>query len=193
MRVVRLLGALAGLALTACDHPHPAAPSASTDPRVQRSVLSAQEDEDLGSVSGAGQYDINGLIVTFSLHAEVEQNGKGEGEFTIYADEGGGLVVDFEGKVTCLAIDPVNHRAWIGGKIKENRSTDPDLLTDIHRKSRDIWFRVLDEPTGDRSTFVGFEGSAGFITSEEYCAGRPWPAGNARTWPVVSGGIMVRP
>ena len=76
-----------------------------TDQRLQRSVVSAQEDEELGSANGAGQYDINGLIVTFSLNAEVERNGKGEGDFTIYADEGGGLVVDFEGKVTCLAID----------------------------------------------------------------------------------------
>jgi len=190
MRVVCLLGALASVALTACDQPPPVDPSARTDQRLQRSVVS---DEDLGSASGAGQYDINGLIVTFSLDAEVEKNGKGEGEFTIYADEGGGLIVDFEGKVICLAIDPVNRRAWIGGKIKENRSTDPDLLTKIHKQGRDIWFRVLDQPSGDRSTFVGFEGSAGFITSEEYCAGRPWPADNARTWPVVSGGITLRP
>lgn len=187
MRCVCLLGAVASVALLACDQPPPVDPSARTDPRLQRLEGS------LGSASGAGQYSINGLIVTFSLDAEVEQNGKGEGEFTVYADEGDGLIVDFEGKVTCLAIDPVNHRAWIGGKVKENRSTDPDLLTDIHRKSRDIWFRVLDEPTGDRSTFVGFEGAAGFITSEAYCAGRPWPDGNARTWPVVSGGITLRP
>lgn len=192
MRVVCLLGALATVALTACDEPHPVDPFARTDQRLQRSVVSA-DDEGLGSASGAGQYSINGLIVTFSLDAEVEKNGTGAGEFTIYADEGDGLIVDFEGKVTCLAVDPVNHRAWIGGKIKRNGSTDPSLQTDIHRQSRDIWFRVLDEPTGDRSTFVGFEGSAGFITSEEYCAGQPWPAGNARTWPVVSGGITLLP
>ena len=61
------------------------------------------------------------------------------------------------------------------------------------KNGRDIRFRVLDEPGGDRSTFVGFEGSAGFMTSAEYCAGQPWPAGNARTWPVVSGGITVSP
>jgi len=52
---------------------------------------------------------------------------------------------------------------------------------------------VLDEPAGDRSTFVGFEGAAGFITSEAYCAGQPWPDANARTWPVVSGAITVDP
>jgi hypothetical protein len=192
MRVSRLPGVLASLTLFACD-PQSTDPSSRLDPGLQRSVLEDEDDAPLASATGSGQYDINGLVVTFSLNAEAKENGKGKGEFTIYADEGGGLIVDFEGKVTCLAVDVVNHRAWIGGKIKDNRSTDPDLLTDIHRKSRDIWFRVLDEPSGDRSTFVGFEGSAGFATSAAYCAGRPWPAGNARTWPVISGGITVRP
>ena len=193
MRVSGLLAALASLALVACDYPRSTSPSSGSDPRMERSTLQEQDDAAVQSATGQGQYDINGLIVTFSLDAEGDKTGKADGEFTIYADEGGGLTVAFEGKVTCLAVDPVNHRAWIGGKIKENGSTDPDLLTDIHRKARDIWFRVLDDPAGDRSTFVGFEGSAGFITSADYCAGQPWPAGNARTWPVVSGGITVRP
>lgn len=189
MRLRRLLGVLTGLGLIGCDHPSD--PAAAADPRMQRSIVSQQADEELGSVTGSGQYDLNGLIVTFSFDAEVEKNGKGAGEFTVYADEGGGLIVDFDAKVTCLSIDPINHRAWIGGKIKDNRSTDPDLLTEIQKNGRDIWFRVLDDPAGDRSTFVGFAGSAGFITSADYCAGQPWPAANARTWPVVSGGITI--
>jgi len=193
MRVSRLLGALVGLALLACDQSRPVAPISSADPRLRRSVLAEQDDATLGSAKGSGQYDILGLIVTFSLDAEVKKNGKGEGEFSVYADEGGGLIVDFDGKVTCLSFDPVNHRAWIGGKVKANRSTDPDLLTKIHRPGHDIWFRVLDDPAGDRSTFVGFEGSAGFITSAEYCAGQPWPAENLRTWPVVQGSLTVLP
>jgi len=191
MRLPRLLGVLTGLALIGCDHP--SAPLSDADPRMQRSVVVQQAEEELGFATGAGQYDLNGLIVTFSFAAEAEKNGKADGEFTVYADEGGGLIVDFDAKVTCLSIDPVNHRAWIGGKIKDNRSTDPDLLTEIHKIGRDIWFRVLDDPSGDRSTFVGFEGSAGFITSADYCAGQPWPAANARTWPVVSGGITILP
>ena len=43
----------------------------------------------------------------------------------------------------------------------------------------------------DRSTFMGFEGAAGFFTSEAYCLGQPWPEGDARTWPVTSGNIQV--
>lgn len=193
MRVFRLSGALAGLALLACDQSRPLAPLSSADPRVRRSVNLEQDDDGLGSAQGSWQADISGLIATYALDAEVEQNGKGDGEFTFYADEGGGLIVDFDAKVTCLSIDPVNHRAWIGGKVKANRSTDPDLMTKIHRPGHDIWFRVLDDAAGDRSTFVGFEGAAGFSTSADYCAGQPWPADNARTWPVVQGGLTLQP
>lgn len=192
MRVARLCGALTGLVLLACDQSQPLAPLSSADPRVQRSV-DLQQDGESGSATGSGQNDILGLIVTFSLDAQGVKNGHATGEFRIYADEGGGLIVDFDAKVTCLSIDPVNHRAWIGGKVKANRSTDPDLMTKIHRPGHDIWFRVLDDPAGDRSTFVGFEGAAGFITSADYCAGQPWPADNARTWPVVQGGFTIQP
>jgi len=190
MRLARALGVLTSLALLACEHRYPSSPAPDADPRLQRTTVA---DDDFGSAIGAGQYDINGLIVTFAFNAEGEKNGKGEGEFSVYADEGDGLIVDFAAKVTCVSFDPVNHRAWIGGKVKDNRSTDPDLLTNIHKNGRDIWFRVLDDPSGDRSTFVGFEGAAGFITSADYCAGQPWRAANARTWPVVSGGITLSP
>lgn len=193
MRIARLLAVAAASLLGACERTttDSLAPRIGNDPRAVRSAT--QLDETLGSVSGSGSYSINGLIVDFSLAAAIEKNGKGEGEFRIFADEGGGLIVDFEAKVTCLAIDAVNGRAWIGAKVKNNASTDPALTTEIHKQGRDIWFRILDAPTGDRSTFVGFEGAAGFITSADYCAGRPWPDGNARTWPVVSGGIAIQP
>ena len=182
------LGVLAGLALLACDNSRSLAP-----PAVSANISAAEGGEEQASAEGAGHYDILGLDVEFSFEAEQHRDLTAKGEFRVRADEGGGLFVDFLGKVTCLAVDPVNHRAWIGGIVIRNRSTDPDLLTKIHRPGRDIWFRVLDLGDADRSTFVGFEGAAGFLTSEDYCAGRPWPADNARTWPVTTGGITVRP
>jgi hypothetical protein len=190
MRLARLLGVLTSLSVLACEHRYPSSPSSNADPRLQRT---AEVVDALGSATGAGRFDVNGLIVTFDFKAKLEKDGTGKGEFTISADEGGGLIVQFEAAVTCLSIDQVNHHAWIGGTIEENGSTDPDFLTDIHGKGRDIWFRVLDDPSGDRSTFVGFQGSGGFLTSAEYCAGQPWPAGNARTWPVVSGDLTISP
>ena len=54
---------------------------------------------------------------------------------------------------------------------------------------------VLDLGNGqadpDRSTFMGFEGGGGILTSDEYCAAKIWPDGNARTWPVVHGNIVI--
>jgi len=190
MRLARLASVLTSVTVIACEHPFAPVP----DPRLERTF--GGEDllgGDESSVTGAGQYDVNGLIVSFSIEAEGQKAQEAKGEFSIYADEGGGLTVSFAAKVTCLSIDPVNHHAWIGGTIKENNSTDPDLQGAIQQKGQDIWFRVLDDPAGDRSTFVGFQGSAGFQTSADYCAGQPWAAGNARTWPVVSGDITIRP
>ena len=106
-------------------------------------------------------------------------------------------MIDFDGNVTCLAFDPVNHHAWVGGTVLANESTDPDFQTGIHAPGQDVWFRVLDASESadstDRSTFLGFLGAGGFQTSAEYCAGRPWPANNARTWPVISGDIQILP
>jgi hypothetical protein len=95
-------------------------------------------------------------------------------------------------------VDAVNRRAWIGGVITKNLSEHPSFQAPRNEPGRDIWFRVLDSGEGagadpDRTTFVGFEGDAGIITSAEYCAVQPWPDGNARTWPVTAGNIQVRP
>jgi hypothetical protein len=137
-----------------------------------------------------------GLDVQFAFSAVSPTDGRVAGQFHHQANEGGGLFIDLSGEVTCLAVDPVNHRAWIGGVITKNTSTDPDLLTEIQQPGHDIWFRVLDAGEGagaiDRTTFTGFEGSAGIQTSAEYCAARLWPADNARTWP-VTGNVAVRP
>ncbi|MGH7676539.1 MAG: hypothetical protein ACREMV_14830 [Gemmatimonadales bacterium] len=150
-----------------------------------------------GRVTGGGHYDLPGLVVQFSLSAVQHANGNASGQFHQRVDEGGGLVVDIHGTVTCLAVDPAQHRAWIGGVVTKNTSTDPDLQTAIHQPGRDVWFRVVDYGSGsatppDRTTFLGFEGAGGIITSEEYCAARIWPAGDARTWP-VTGNITVAP
>jgi hypothetical protein len=88
-------------------------------------------------------------------------------------------------------VDEVNHRAWFGGVLTQ--TNDPAPITEI---GDDAWFRVLDtgkssvEP--DRSTFLGFEQPPpGIVTSEEYCQLQIWPEGNARTWPVASGNIVI--
>ena len=94
--------------------------------------------------------------------------------------------------MTCFAVDPVNHRAWIGG-VLSLKSNDPDPVTEV---GDDAWFRVLDTGAGssepDRSTFMGFEQPPpGIVTSEEYCQRQIWPDDNPRTWPVEHGNIVI--
>ena len=92
--------------------------------------------------------------------------------------ESEGVTVDLRAEVTCVGIDPVLRRAWIGGVITENRSTDPDHQLTIHQPGQDIWFRMQDNGEGpdvpDRVTFTGFKGSGGVITSAEYCERKLW-------------------
>jgi hypothetical protein len=133
----------------------------------------------------------------FAFSAVQNADGSVAGQFHQFRTRNG-LTVDFTGEVTCVSFDPVKHRAWIGGVIKRNDSTDPAFQVDtLHAPGLDVWFRVVDysqeevvQP--DRSTTYGFKWSADFITSADYCAGQPWPEDDARTLPVVSGNIQVR-
>jgi hypothetical protein len=148
-----------------------------------------------GYAFGAGTTNI-GVDVSFVFSAiKVGSRGVGALHFKTAID---GQAIEFLGKVTCLAIDRVNNRAWVGGVVLKNGSTHPGFTTAIHQPGRDIWFRVVDygagtAPVADRTTFVGFEGGAGIITSEEYCAVKPWPdePPDARTNAILSGNITV--
>lgn len=150
--------------------------------------------------SGGGHYVLTlgaaDLPGTFSFTAQRLPNGATTGQLR-YTIDFFGQEIEFHGTVTCLTVDPLEGRAWIGGVVTRNRSeAEPFASGEIFQPGKDIWFRVLDSGEGpnvvDRTTFVGFEGGAGIITSEEYCEVAPWPDDNARTWPVVSGNVQVR-
>jgi hypothetical protein len=179
----------AAVALAACE--------TATPPLEAPAGISLQTSGGTMSATGGGHYDL-GLPVEFSFsgvsRADDPFDATGRFHHRVLSD---GLLVEFHGEVICLPVDPVNHRAWIGGVITHNFSTDPAFQTAIHQPGRDIWFRVVDYGEGsnapsDRTTFTGFEGSAGVTTSIEYCQLQLWPAGDARTWP-VTGNVSVRP
>jgi hypothetical protein len=139
-------------------------------------------------VTGGGQFEHPEFgTVTFSFNAVRHADGSVSGRFQQQQFD---LGFTYKGDVTCFAVDLVNHRAWIGGVL--THSNDPDPITEV---GDDAWFRVLDLGSSstdpDRSTFLGFEGAAGIITSAEYCAAKIWPEGNARTWPVEQGNIEI--
>ncbi|CAN5300698.1 hypothetical protein BH24PSE2_BH24PSE2_23480 [soil metagenome] len=149
------------------------------------------------SATGGGHVLIGGALdVKFSFSANQKLDGSANGRFR-HSVELQGQLIEFHGEVTCVSVDAEEGRAWIGGVITRNNSEHADFTTERTQPGMDIWFRVLDSGEGgnseaDRSTFVGFEGDAGIITSLEYCAAQPWPDNNERTSPVVQGNIQVR-
>jgi hypothetical protein len=139
------------------------------------------------SVTGGGQFVHPTFgTVTFAFTAQRLSDGRVVGRFQQHQPAFG---FTYKGDVTCFAVDPVNHRAWIGGVLTQSNDPDPVALV-----GKDAWFRVLDSSgnDGDRSTFLGFEGGGGIITSAEYCEKQIWPDGNARTWPVEQGNIVIQ-
>jgi hypothetical protein len=177
-------GVLAAIAL-ACG---PMAPETSrSEPETPRPEMAGGGVAE--KVTGGGQFvhPVFGTV-TFAFVAIRHGDGRISGRFLQNQHD---LGFTYKGDVTCFAVDQVNHRAWIGGVLTQ--SNDPDPVTEV---GDDAWFRVLDtgksssEP--DRSTFMGFEQPPpGIVTSEEYCQLKIWPDGNLRTWPVVSGNVVI--
>jgi hypothetical protein len=142
------------------------------------------------AATGGGYFLFSGFLdVQFGFSAVAKADGSAQGSFhQSYTLEG--QTTSYWGTVTCLSVDTVNNRAWIGGVLTKVESDDPGARL----VGEEVWFRVLDNGEGqddaDRSTVFGF--TPLFESSAAYCAGRPWPADNARTWPVIAGSIQVR-
>jgi len=145
-----------------------------------------------GAAVGVGEFLLGGVApFKFAVASVLTPHGRAFG-WARHQGELNGFVYDFETDVTCMAVDKVNNRAWIAGVIKRNGTTDPAFQQAIHQPGRDIWFRLADGGRGpdadDRITFVGFTGTAGIQTSQEYCNLKIWP-NNAQ--PVVKGSLLV--
>lgn len=165
------------------------------------SVGAASADAVAGQANGSGAYSqalpasLGGgaTTFTFTMTTILDAEGGARGSFRHHGIIQG-QVVDFEGVVTCAASDEGLGRAWIGGVVTANNSTHPSFTGAIHQVGKDAWFRVADRGNGgsgeaDRSSFVGFEGGGGIITSAQYCAARIWP-NDAN--PLVDGNVMVK-
>lgn len=189
---------LAALSLAACnnDVASPPPPDLRLLPDAQSSDSWGLSFIDLATGGGKIALGIAGFSDVDFAFAALRIGNHGAKGFLFQSRTEPSGKVEFRGEVTCLSIDPVNHRAWIAGIITRNRSTHPSFLTAIHQPGRDVWFRTVDYGEGsnspdDRSTVLGFQGSAGIITSAEYCATKPWPDLDARTFPVSKGNVQV--
>ena len=196
MRVARSYSAILLVFSAACSkHDEP------TVPRAFPTTVNGSEGV-LYSASGGGVVDLSAVAGASNAHFAFTAIQKGDG--TAHGRfhqrrERNGLTVDFSGYVTCLTVEPVLHRARIGGVITENNSTDPAFRTENHEIGDDVWFRVADGGEGgevvDGSTTYGFKPTL-VNTSAEYCALPfdilPW-WNPATTFPLKSGNIQVKP
>ena len=158
-------------------------------------VSSGSQSGVVMSAHGGGHYHLAlaNLDVQFSLSAEQRADGRASGQFHHSLVEDGQLI-EFHGRVVCMAVDPISGRAWIGGVVTQNNSEPPEFQTTIHQIGKDVWFRILDNGEGaadepDRTTFLGFEGAAGIRTSAEYCARTIWPANPPN---MITGNVSVK-
>lgn len=180
------------IGLAACGNPPTSAPQTPSFTTGAGVTMSA---------TGGGNLLVTSPIpaigeATFSFSAAQRPDGTAYGMFRMVRPRAG-FIVDFAGEVTCVSVDPVNRRLWVGGVVTQNRSSDPNHLLAIHAVGRDVWFRVVDNGEGagaapDRSTVYGFEGGAGIITSAEYCARQLWTPGDVNTFALTEGNIQVR-
>ena len=150
---------------------------------------------------GSGVIDLSSGGATdadFQFVAARKANGTVVGHFR-QSRMRGTLLVEFEGRVTCVTTDPAfPGRARIGGVITVNNSTDPAFMTVNHAVGADVWFRVQDgeDAAGavDSATTLGFKPTL-VNTSAEYCAlpfdGLPW-WNPASIFPLRHGTIGVK-
>jgi hypothetical protein len=199
------------LVLAACaSGSEPIAPNAETASRVEASRARGDDsdrdsDSDRNGVviiaSGSGSVDLttaNAGYAKFQFVARRKADGTVSGHFR-QSRMRNGLLVEFEGRVTCVTTDPAfPGRARIGGVVTVNNSTDPAFLTENHQVGDDVWFRVTDGGRGfdavDASTTYGFKPTL-VETSEQYCAlpftgSTVWNPGSI--FPLQRGSIRVR-
>src|SRR5262245_51012825 len=85
------------------------------------------------AASGGGWYLLQGAFETqFAFSAVQHQDGHASGAFHHRTEDANGTI-DFDGAVTCMAVDTALGRAWIGGVITANRSTNAAFNTTVHQ------------------------------------------------------------
>ena len=154
------------------------------------SGLQALADGGPGMAAGGGVFLYQGIVpISFAFASTLHPDGSASGTFHQSYELGGNSYAMW-GRVTCMAIDTENDRAWVGGVLTKVVTSDPAFVPAV---GDDAWFRVLDTGAGsanaDRSTVFGFKGA--IPSSQAYCDARPWAPDNARTHAVDRGNIVV--
>ena len=108
--------------------------------------------------------------MTFMLNATLYKDESVGGKFS-YSASGDAGTLDIEAEITCASLDNEAGRAWVGGKVTRNGSTDPRFAG-----ATEVWMRALDRNSQRIQPLVsGPLLAAGKIkTASDYCNKKPW-------------------
>lgn len=108
----------------------------------------------------------------FRFSVTVLETGAIEGWFEHSADLAAGTV-DIEADVTCAVLDSPRQRAWIGGKVKRNGSTNPLYASAV---GADVWFHAVGPVAETDPGAVGLPvmHDKKIASAAEFCKRKPW-------------------
>ena len=141
--------------------PQPAQPAAPVEPGKQIVAMT------FGRGIAKGPADM-----TFMLNVELFEDESVGGTFSYSANTGAGTL-DIEAEATCASLDHDAARAWVGGKITRNGSTDPRFSGE---PGTEVWMRALDRNAEKMQPKISGPLLAGgeFNSAEDFCSKRPW-------------------
>lgn len=136
-----ILLAAASLLAACATTPPPAAPAGGpAKEAVQPADNAADPGEYKAMTFGRGIARAEGSEVSFQYSVSVYIDDRVEGTF-VYAAETPSGTIDLAGEVSCTTLDHELGRAWIGGALTRNDSTDPRYTA---APGSEAMFRVLD-------------------------------------------------
>ena len=127
--------------------------------------------------------------LTFMVNVSVFENDSVEGSFSYSATSTSGSL-DIEAQVQCTALDHDAGKAWVGGKLTRNGSTDPRYTAEI---GSDVWIHLLDRNLDSLPPMVSAPTmrSATVRSAADFCKRRPWS--DEELYIVEAGALAIFP
>lgn len=156
---------------------------------VKKAPPSTAGPEVIAVTFGRGIARGDGLDVTFMHNVTRYDNGTADGVFK-HSALGESGSIDIEGKVSCATLDSDSGRAWIGGQVTRNDSTNPRYAGPA---GADVWFRVLDRNLAKKEPMISLPvfREKDIATAAVYCQTTPWSDTGLLT--VADGALAIFP
>lgn len=158
---------------TPAAEPAPAAPAA--EPVPPGAEIPA---DTLAAVFGKGTLERDdGKLATFEIDVTFQPEDKVAGtiKYTTFLDDG---KIDLVAQVDCGHYEMSTTRAWLAGKIEENKSNHPEYKDGRYAAGQPVWLRFEESATHPeppaKVSDLGFAGDGGVESSDDYCASKAW-------------------